>query len=378
MIGPRLRRWVFALAALDVALLALALAPSGGRKPPPIRSTQQIRAQLIEVLDRNGLRSSLDSLESEAARDSAVLRDGHQLAHALGRRALERANGDSTILAQCLPIFASGCYHGVIEASLHRSHTGMAELERMCALAGSEDIPAPVYECVHGVGHGLLGASGNLRESLRECDRAPEPRFAASCREGTFMEAINTAVAPHQHHHMSEQHGPSGSHDVLAIDPSDPFAPCDRFGGAYAQSCWLFQGFLILRAHRFDAASTLGTCDRAPADWVQRCYESVGLQLAGIFQRDNTWIIRECAQGQPRLAPACGAGAIIALTAMDWSGGRTMAFCGATPNDWKAQCYRAAGSLLAVYTSPRRRAEACGGLPVRFTDACRLGAGLAR
>jgi hypothetical protein len=253
----------------------------------------------------------------------------------------------------------------------------MAELGRMCAAAGSEERPAPIYECTHGLGHGILGAVGfDARRALRYCDALTEARLATSCREGVFMEGINSVLRPSRSHdgHRAHEHGRS-SDSRLTLDRSNPYAPCDRFADPYATSCWLFQGFVILRYRSFDPAGAFRICDAAPPVRLERCYESVGFQLTGVFQRDDAWIIQQCAKGRPRLASQCAAGAAAALAGVDWSGGRAAAFCTASPIEWKEPCYRALGSMLGVLASPARRAEVCGSVERTFAGACREAAG---
>jgi hypothetical protein len=377
-----LGRTSLAVLALAVCALLTAFLVWSHRLAAPSRMPETPAAvtELLAVLDRQGLGAALDTLEETAARDSAVLREGHQLAHALGRRALERAGGGPSVLGQCRPVFASGCYHGVVEAHLDRSHRiDMTELEQMCASAGSEQNPAPVYECVHGLGHGVLGALRlDLPGTLRHCDALPEPRFASACQEGAFMEAINTAVAgPRQRHGDQAHEHHAATPAGLSIDPGDPYAPCNRFKGTYAESCWPFQGFVILRHTRFDPAAAFRTCDAAPRSVREPCYRSLGFQLAGLFQRDDQWILAQCAKGRPELASSCAAGATIALSEMDWSGARTMSFCAASEKAWREACYRMAGARLTSVTSPTRRAELCRQLDGRYAEVCRASAGLA-
>jgi hypothetical protein len=111
-------------------------------------------ANVFGALEREGLAAALDSLMSAAAADTVLLRGGHQLAHRLARQAVARADNDARVISECRPIFASGCYHGVVEAFVQaRGKIDTPELERMCASAGSQERPGPVYECVHGLGH---------------------------------------------------------------------------------------------------------------------------------------------------------------------------------------------------------------------------------
>src|SRR4051794_36060864 len=52
-------------------------------------------AGIFAALEHEGLQVAMDSLVRQAAADSVVLRGGHQLAHALGRRSLAGEGGGS-------------------------------------------------------------------------------------------------------------------------------------------------------------------------------------------------------------------------------------------------------------------------------------------
>jgi hypothetical protein len=343
---------LFAVAGL-IALLASRRGPAGtawtviGPGDPRV-------AGVFRTLDSVGLAAALDSLEGQASHDSLVLRSGHQLAHALGRQAFTSGGESDTIIADCRADFSSGCYHGVVEASLtHHRTVDMAALERMCAAAGVRH-SGSMFECVHGVGHGILGASGDdVVGALHFCDRLSSDVLRGSCHEGVFMEAITTALAG-SGHHSGHAHGmPQPRAEThLAIDPADPYSPCRGYQDEYGQACWLFQGFLILRAVQFDAERALRICDRAPRGWVDRCSQSVGHQLTGLFQRDNRWVIDQCRSGPPHTAAQCGAGAVLALLGEDWSGGGAREFCQEVPSSWQKEC-------LSVYH--RRMAALRGG-----------------
>jgi len=333
-------------------------------------------AAAFDTLRHGGrLAGALNLLERAAATDSAVLRDGHQLAHALGRLAVVESHGDASVVSQCRPDFASGCYHGVVEAFVQaRGRVDMGELEQMCAAAGGDDAPGPVHECVHGLGHGVFGAVGDLGTTLQHCD-ALKPDLDAWCREGAFMEAMSPAMTdsgPGRMHGMSQ----TMHHSQLRVDAADPYSPCDRFDGPDGSACWVFQGFLILRDRGFDTEKALRACDGAPAGRTRDCYESIGLQVAGLSQRDDAWIIGQCAGGRPDVAPACAAGAARALVQMDWSGERAARFCRASPGGWKDACYRRMGEFLADLAGPARRRALCERVEPGYIGLCRQAVGI--
>jgi hypothetical protein len=356
--------------------VAIALAVLAGRSsaerpaapPPDGERGDSVLAAVERVLHREGLTAALDSLERRAARDTSLAPAGHQLAHALGRDAVAVRGGDAEVIRECRAVFASGCYHGVVEAALRSSgRIDMPGLERLCIGLAINGGPAPGFECLHGLGHGVLGArGGDLEAALRDCDALSTARRARYCHLGAFMEAVNAAAnGAHQGHHMG-----------LTIDSADPYSPCRAFGDPYASSCWLFQGYLILRANGFDAARALAVCDTAPDGRAARCYEGVGHQLTGLFQRGDAWIVEQCGRGRADLAPRCAAGATFALDAMDWSGGRAARFCAAGPDGWKSDCWRAAADALVDLATPRSRSAFCAKAEPSWIGACRKAAEL--
>ena len=370
-----LRGGIVALILLDAVLLFAFTrrVPASTTRWSEVTASDPRVAPVFATLEERGLSAALDSLERQAARDSIVLRGGHQLAHALGRHALVSSGGAAWVIGQCRPVLGSGCYHGVIEALLQlRGRIDMAELEQMCAGVGSKVQPGPVHECVHGLGHGVLGAVAlDVRRALRHCDALARASSKTSCHEGVFMEAVNSAVARPEAHgsHSHESPNQAGA-ERMTIDPNNPYSPCDQFADPYARSCWIFQGFVILRATDFDPGKALGVCSAAPDGRAGRCYESVGHQLTGLFQRSDAWVIEQCGTADRELAAQCAAGAALALASMDWSGERVAGFCAAVPDGWKGSCHGAAADGLALVSSSDQQAAFCSNRQPRYSEIC--------
>jgi hypothetical protein len=324
---------------------------------------------VFAVLHHEGLVQALDSLQRLAQTDSLVLRGGHQLAHALGREAVMARGNDATVIGQCRPIFSSGCFHGVVEGYLNaRGRIDVRALNAMCRSAGDVSHPGPIYECMHGLGHGILGAVGlDANLALRYCDQLDGKRYEVSCHEGVFMEAISSALNNHDHMHgasltkgaQASMHGHAREAGHLTLDPVDPYSPCRTVDSSYAQSCWLFQGFVLLRRLGFDAKAALDACALAPDGWAGRCTEGVGHQLAGLFQRSDQWILQQCKRSRPELQASCVGGALYALVSLDWSGARAVGFCSAAGSPHATACFAALGPLLYAVAPQGQLATAC-------------------
>ena len=379
------RRLLFRLLATPVLVGGILLSVT--RQRNPVDSTGGVKSDTMlesirAILRREGLAAALDSLAVRAARDTTLHRDGHQMAHVLGREAAIDYTGDVTIIRECRPVFASGCYHGVVEASLQvAGRIDIPELERLCTVVEGSGGPGPKFECVHGLGHGILGARAyDLEAALKDCDALSTPRLAGSCHAGAFMEAISSALgapAIHGAHALAVSREKEEAR-ALAIDTGDPYAPCRMYADPYANSCWLFQGFVILRANGFDTGRALRACDEAPDGRAERCYQGVGHQLTGLFQRGDSWILNQCAKARTVLAPHCAAGAALALDAMDWSGFRAARLCATAPQDWKETCYRSAADALIDLAPPAQRSRLCAAVEPAYVGTCREAAELVR
>ncbi|HET8624046.1 MAG TPA: hypothetical protein VFM14_10825 [Gemmatimonadales bacterium] len=371
------------LAVLAAGIAATAAVFGGSVLTSGDSSASEATPRVLAIrstLERAGLRAALDSLEAAAASDSSFLRDAHQLSHDLGRRAFMTGE-DEGVIRECRPAFASGCYHGVVEAFVNASgEVSMPKQERMCASAGTDQRPGAVSECVHGLGHGVLGAlSLDLQRTLRYCDQLSTPARRHWCHSGAFMEAVIAAQgndsrrAGHESHSHGMHAGAGHAEHRLAIDPANPFSPCDAFADPHATACWAYQGYVILQRTNFDTPAAFAVCDTAPEALAIRCYKSIGLQITGLFQRDDAWVIEQCGLGRAPLAQACAGGAASARAGMDWSGDRAMRFCAATPSTWQATCYWSAGRVLASLATPTELDRLCANLDPVYTQACRDG-----
>jgi hypothetical protein len=188
-----------------------------------------------------------------------------------------------------------------------------------------------------------------------------------SCHEGVFMEAVSSAL---NHDHMHGAHSSNeGAHASMpahaetagrvTITAADPYSPCRTVALPYARSCWLFQGFVILRRVGFDGRAALAACASAPDGWAARCAEGVGHQLTGLFQREDRWILDQCAQARSELQSSCVNGALYALVSEDWSGTRAVRFCSAAGNPHDVSCFAALGPLLDAVAPDGQLVAAC-------------------
>lgn len=331
---------------------------------------------LLRRLSSAGIASALEALKRFGEADRDVARDGHVYAHAIGRAAYETAETVGETFARCSEIYQSGCYHGVIQAYFEDVARGddpeADDADRLCAAyRGQGGNRWLLFQCVHGMGHGLMSIHGHdLPRALRDCDLLSESWDRESCYGGAFMENVVNATAPH--------HGGHSSGRFKALDPRDPLYPCSVVEPRYVAACYQMQTSVILFHNKRDFAAAARVCDGAPVAMRPSCYQSLGRDISSTTLQDHGESIRLCSLGNPRYQPWCYVGLVknfVDLTARTEDG---FAFCRRAPGRGnKLKCYEAVGEQIAVLEGrPEERAARCRQSDRAFEEACRFGARL--
>lgn len=196
---------------------------------------------LLDVLERDGVAAAMGTLESLSERNERVRRDGHMYAHAIGLAASPSPEQVSETFRRCTPSFQSGCYHGVIQsyfAALVGSG-GQVDAEAvngLCAEYRESDADRwLLFQCVHGMGHGLTMLQGyHLPAALEGCDLLSDQWDREGCYGGVFMENIVNATTPHHTvGRPSVDGGHGGGHGGHGAHAAAPGGTGDA-GGAHA------------------------------------------------------------------------------------------------------------------------------------------------
>jgi hypothetical protein len=253
------------------------------------------RDEILAVGARKGPAAALRMLDRRIRRTPALAGVCHPIAHDLGHQAVELGGGGidgaQAALTDRDDVCGGGYTHGAIELALGKSTDPERDLLRVCA-------PANDGSCFHGVGHGLMFATGmHVRRSLDLCDGSPTRTLAARCGEGVFMQLFSADLSAG---HTSDDDAPD-----VARDPDAASATCQRVRDAYAPNCWFYAPTVWLAAHPDDFAGALAWCRaEATGDGRQLCARGVGSRSVKYHPDDVTIGARICASA-PRLADSC-------------------------------------------------------------------------
>lgn len=297
-----------------------------------------------------GPRKAIRLFDRTMQADSAVEADCHRIAHTIGSAALARSKGNvAEAFAQGSSTCWSGYYHGILERSFQGADSRAAFTETarsVCADAGLRRNLWLTYQCVHGLGHGLMIQSGyNLPLALGVCDRLATAWDQTSCTGGVFMENIAA--------------GQTSAYGVTSpwLKDDDLVYPCNWVAKRHRLYCYLMLTSRVLQANGYDWKATARVCAGVEATWVVTCFESFGRDADGFTRQDPARVIELC-----RIAGAherdCVYGAARDMTSNYAGGERTSVLCRQVAARYRATCFNAIGTILGTIsqeTAGRRR-----------------------
>jgi len=354
---------------------------------------------LAAALGRSGVRPAMITLDYLARLDPAVARDAHVYAHHIGIEAYQLSPSVTETFSECTDSFSSGCYHGVIQA--YFEDRGSADADVLGALCepykDSEQSQWILFQCIHGMGHGLtMYYEHHLPSALEACDLLADRWDRQSCYGGAFMENVMAAIMPHHpatvlasegaDHASHAEAGHGADRDArpsaptkpwTPLNPEDPLYPCSVMEDRYLKQCYLMQTSVMLHLNGNDLADASRSCDLAPPQMRPTCHQSLGRSISA-RTKDPEAAAAYCRSGSEQYRGWCYVGVVKAF--VDWTAQAEsgLAFCQVVDDPGhKAMCYRGLGEEIATLVADgERKASLCGEAEEEFVKFCRRGAQL--
>jgi hypothetical protein len=283
---------------------------------------------------------------AEAMRDNPIVESRcHPIAHTIGAGGLLHYDSDlGRAFADGSAVCGSGYYHGLLEWKLAAAPPDQvgAVARDVCADERIVAQPFTQYQCVHGLGHGLmLYAKYDLPRALDLCHELPVERDEVSCTGGVFMENQQTSY---------------GTKSKWLKD-DDLLYPCTIVAAADKLYCYLLVTSHIL--------PQVGSCRRSDPGFVEYCFQSMGRDASG-YARQEPGKIRSFCAAAGDMRHEClfgGARDILNNDSRDLRGRR---LCESAPASARAYCFYGLGSILGtVHPGEDDRRAAC----TRFAGA---------
>lgn len=322
--------------------------------------------QLRDVLKTYGIRPVMQRLVEESGGGGVV--DCHQQAHLIGRTGYEIYKEKTFQL--CDPSCHSGCYHGAMEWFLTEKGTKNLA-ENIDAVCKQFDTNFGYFECLHGVGHGVLAYDDyDVPSALKQCGKLKDSFSQTSCYGGVFMENIVTGQGLGVG---------KADHETPWVNKTDPLYPCNAIDQNYdiQYQCYQMQTswMLTLAGYNFDTVAA--QCLKAPENMVSVCFKSFGRDAAGNTLRNPEKIVNLCSKvpKENGYYDQCIIGAVNVIIDF-WGPGLTHEasdLCKLLDDPSKQTCYSTtAGRLTGLFNDPEKRQAICKTFEPSFQTLCNL------
>lgn len=346
----RLLTWIALSFLVFVALFATlqkAITPVEAVPAPSIRcdgvasSDFQCWKKHYEVLTRERSAAvAFADMKTLYARDPYIVSQCHQLAHVVGNTAAELHGGDvAEAFTEGDSFCWSGYYHGVIERAvgLQGRDNVVANLDGFCArIPGKERYSFDYYNCVHGLGHGIMSITRNeLFESLDLCNGLSGMWERQSCWGGAFMENV-----------MADNR----NHRTKYLKTDDLMYPCTGVAYEYKQQCYLMQTSYALSKNGYDFKDVFERCANVDEDFRDTCAESAGRDASGSSISDTARTTATCALARDdRQHEHCLVGAVKDFISYLHDDARAKELCAAAPERFRASCLQTAADYYQTF-----------------------------
>ncbi len=311
---------------------------------------------------KEGPQKALATLGEDDKSMPGVHADCHQISHWVGHAGLAYYKNDAGVaLSHGAMTCNSGYYHGVMQlafAGLPKPAV-VRKARKLCTNPAINTSDFLLYQCVHGLGHGLMIYSGDdLPWSLKTCHKLQNQFDQISCTGGVFMQNLDTTMGVSRF-----------------LSNTNPLYPCNIVQGQDKYYCYLQVTSRILRLDGYNWTKTAGWCRKAEHGWVETCFESYGRDASGSTEYQPAATVRVC-RSAGKNASGCIYGASRDY-ANNYAGSpQSVSVCTASPKTWKARCYEGTGTILgALHRSTEDRTAACQAIvPKPYVRACLKGA----
>jgi hypothetical protein len=311
---------------------------------------------------REGPKPALRLLVAEMAAKPEVERGCHRIVHTIGSASLARQKGNvGRAFSEGDSTCWSGYYHGILERALIDAKNEVllrAAVRGVCSEVLRDEPQFISYQCVHGLGHGLMILTGlNLPKSLEHCEGLGTEWEQVSCDGGVFMENFNTSYGVTSRY----------------VKDDDLLYPCNDVAERHKLYCYLQITDRLLGQTGYDWRRAAELCASAEKAWRATCFQSFGRSASGTARLDRQTLIGYCSVPEPRWRGECVYGAVRDITSNDAAPGRAIAFCRAVATSLQARCFYGLGTIVAGFAAgPAELAKTCAGVPARYRPECRL------
>lgn len=291
---------------------------------------------LENIAKRDGPEVAWRYIKATYNTPDGVVGNPHDMAHLVGQLIYKTYGFKG--LPICEPIFAFGCYHGLMEVAFDKNKPEeyadkILSAEDGCSILGDTETPS-YWSCIHGMGHGIATfREYNIDKALKDCDSLAE-KVRTYCHDGVFME-FSVSAPPNFY------------------IKDNPIYPCDVIAQNYKKSCARYQPQVMRMRFNMDTDAIALVCTNTTNnDIIYNCTDALGYFIAQTSGGKTSKIVAGCNDIENKKAAAqCAAAAAGELVFQDYVGWResTKEICASLSGEYQVSCSKRVEQVKQSY-----------------------------
>ena len=293
-----------------------------------------------------GPKAALERLQSMQQKP-VVQSNCHTITHMIGAGGLRHFDGEvGKAFVDGNSMCGSGYYHGLLQwklAGLDEDEVGPVAREA-CAEPEIKANNFIYYQCVHGLGHGVMLYTGlELPIALRLCHELETEFDQVSCSGGVFMENLSSSFGL----------------KTRWLKDGNLLYPCNIVSRQDKLYCYLLVSSRILLAVNWNWEKAADWCRRSEKDFVGTCFQSYGRDASGKAVHNPDLMRGYCARAGSG-ERECIYGAARDLMNNDSSDPRGREFCTRVKRQHRSYCFYGLGTIFGTqHADEAGKRQAC-------------------
>lgn len=203
----------------------------------------KLENELIALVESDNPKVAIDTLREKSHNKAKLYAVCHDLAHEIGRASYRKYKELETTTSFQNEFCNSGYLHGVFEEYFSENELSTTTVKAMCSEVKNV---FEMWQCNHGIGHGLMYKSGgNLTTALEDCNSLLDSSDATDmCQNAVYMELFNNETL---------------LNELPFIENQDPFKTCSKM--TYEKNdCYLYASTYFVKNYNWSFNKAMDMC----------------------------------------------------------------------------------------------------------------------
>ncbi len=262
-----------------------------------VEEYEKLKVNFEKIVKDVDPKKAIEELENLSEKDERVLNQCHDFLHIIGHAGFLKYKSFSVAVNYQKDFCNSGYIHGLFEAYFKNTENLELNLSKECSDYATDKREFDLWQCNHGIGHGVMYMTGgDIDKSLEFCNKnLPSKGEVISCQNGVYMELWNSEIL---------------AKEKDFINPANPFNTC-KVRNIGKGDCYLYLPTYFSQTLKIDFVDILKECKNVELGYEMECLRGVGTEAMKKNISNPEIVFDMCSQaGRYNKQEACVMGAV--------------------------------------------------------------------